>query len=56
MEAKNILMSKTLWLNIIGAVVIVAQALPEKYSVPALALLNIVNRFLTAQPVTLFRS
>ena len=56
MDAKSIFASKTFWLNLVGAVVIVAQALPEKYSVPTLALLNILNRFLTDQPVTLFRS
>lgn len=56
MDPKSIFTSKTFWINIIGAVVIVVQALPEKYSVPALAFLNIINRFFTDQPVTLFRS
>lgn len=56
MDAKSIFASKTFWLNVIGAVTVVVTALPEKYSVPAMALLNIVNRLFTDQPVTLFRS
>jgi len=51
--AKNIFVSKTFWLNIIGAGATVALNLPEKYAVPTLGILNIANRFLTSQPVTL---
>jgi len=51
--AKNIFASKTFWLNVIGVGVSVTGMLPEKYALPTLGVLNIANRFLTNQPVTL---
>lgn len=53
MDAKNILQSKTFWLNVIGLVTTLAGVLPEQYAVPILAILNVVNRFFTSQPVVL---
>ena len=53
MDAKSIFTSKTFWLNLLGAVTIVVGALPEQYAVPALAVLNIVNRFFSSGAVTL---
>ena len=54
MDAKSIFISKAFWLNIIGAVTIVAAGLPEKYAVPVLAALNIINRFFSdGRPVAL---
>ena len=49
---KNILTSKTFWLNVVGVGATVALGLPEKYAAPTLGILNIANRFLTNQPVT----
>jgi len=50
--SKNILASKTFWLNVVGVGATVALGLPEKYAAPTLGILNIANRFLTNQPVT----
>lgn len=50
---KNILKSKTFWLNVIGIAAEYGGYLPQKYSMPILAGANIVNRFLTTGPVSL---
>lgn len=46
MNDKSLLGSKTFWLNILGvaATVLGSGLVPMKYSVPALGVLNIVNR------------
>jgi hypothetical protein len=49
---KSLLTSKTFWLNVIGLAVSVAEVVPPKYGVPALAVLNILMRVVTEQPIT----
>lgn len=49
--SKSIFASKTLWINIVGIVVAIAQVLPPKYSVPAIGIANIINRLFTDTPV-----
>lgn len=49
---KSLLTSKTFWLNVVGAATVAAGFVPPQYGVPALAILNIVNRLLTNQPIT----
>ena len=65
MPTKSIFVSRTFWLNVIGlAVLILSSAdvlaiLPPaaiRYEVAALAILNILNRFLTSMPVSLLGS
>ena len=53
MNTKSIFTSRTFWLNIAGASTIIVGALPEKYAVPTMAVLNIINRFFTTGGVTL---
>jgi hypothetical protein len=53
MEAKSILMSKTLWANLLGLGATLAGLLPEQYSAPVMAVVNILLRMVTSQPVTL---
>ena len=58
MESKSILLSKTLWINLIAIAALVIQhftgyALPPEYQVQALAAINIVLRLVTKQPVSL---
>lgn len=50
--SKNILQSRTFWLNVLGIAVIVAKVIPPEYGGPALAIANIGVRMLTNQPVT----
>lgn len=55
---KNILKSKTLWLNIIGSALLIVNELngkfiPTEYAGLALCILNIANRFLTSGSVTI---
>lgn len=56
-DPKSIFASKTFWLNVLGTAATLAAAaanvLPPQYSVIALGVANILNRFLTKQPVTL---
>jgi len=53
MDAKHALLSKTVWLNVIGLGLTIAPILPAKYSLPALAILNILNRFATSGEITI---
>ena len=53
--SKSILLSKTLWLNVLGLAATVSGFLPQKYAVPVLTAANIGVRLLTNQPVTLFK-
>ena len=50
-KGKNILASKTLWLNILALAASYGGLLPPKYSVPVMAAANIGIRLLTTQPV-----
>jgi hypothetical protein len=50
---KNILKSKTFWLNVIGVAADYGGYLPQKYAIPVMAGVNIVNRFFTSVPITL---
>lgn len=49
---KSLLTSKTFWLNVVAIAIQFAGFVPLQYGVPALALLNVVNRLLTDQPIT----
>ena len=51
--SKNILTSKTFWLNLAGIAASYGGFLPPKYSVPVMAVANIGVRLLTNQPVTI---
>ncbi len=51
--SKNILASKTFWLNILGLIASYGGFLPPKYSVPVMAGANIAVRLLTNQPVSI---
>lgn len=57
MQPKSIFASKTFWLNLLGTAVSLSleygNVLPMKYSVPVLAVANIINRFFTSQPVSI---
>ena len=57
---KSIWNSKTFWLNAVGGAILIltqaTDALPasaQPYLAAALAVLNIANRFLTSQPVSI---
>lgn len=52
---KSLIGSRTFWLNVLGLVTAVAGSgiIPPQYSMPALAILNIINRvYFTNEPVT----
>ena len=58
MPSKSIFLSKTLWLNVIGAVVVFVQGLPgtgiavdPQTIAYVLAALNVANRLITHGPV-----
>jgi hypothetical protein len=51
--AKSIFSSKTFWINALALAVTIGGFLPPAYGLPALAILNIANRFLTTSPATL---
>jgi hypothetical protein len=56
--SKKIWKSKTFWLNVVGMAILIVNSqaghlIPTEYGALALAILNIANRFLTNQPVTL---
>ncbi len=53
MDSKNILFSKTFWLNVVGLVITVSGILPPKYGVPILAVANVIMRLLSSGEVTL---
>jgi hypothetical protein len=53
MDSKHLFVSKTFWLNVIGIATTVGGILPQKWAIPVLGVANILNRFLTNQPVTL---
>jgi hypothetical protein len=47
-----------MWLNVVGMAILIVNSqvghlIPTEYGALALAILNIANRFLTTQPVTL---
>lgn len=57
--SKSIWVSKTFWLNVVGGAILVVTQLSDAvppsihpWLVGALAALNVINRFLTDQPVT----
>ena len=52
---KNILLSKTFWLNVAGLALTYGAILPPKYAMPLVTGANVVNRFFTYQPVWLFK-
>jgi len=49
---KSLLTSKTFWLNVVGLATQLAGVVPPQYGVPALAILNVVVRLLTKEPIT----
>lgn len=51
---KPIFKTKTFWINAAGCALWFAGYLPPKWGPPTMAALNIVNRFLTVDPVNLF--
>ena len=57
--AKTIFKSKTFWLNLVAALLALGDQLagtgliPLEYLTPAMAILNIVLRLITHQPVTI---
>lgn len=54
MDSKNILQSKTLWINtILGILSMVQNFVPTEYEALIIAVVNILNRFATTKPVTL---
>ena len=59
MNAKSIWNSKTLYINLVGSAIVILTQLADvapawqPYLAAGLALLNIINRFLTTVPVTL---
>lgn len=54
MDAKHLVASKTFWVNLFGLALTVADVLPQKWSLPVLAVANIGIRLVTDQPVRLF--
>lgn len=46
MDSKNILLSKTFWLNIAGLAATMGEYVPPKYSVPLICAANVINRVL----------
>jgi len=50
---KSIFASKTFWLNVLGIAATYGNFLPQKYAIPVIGVVNIVNRFLTSQPVNI---
>ena len=54
MDTKNLLASKTFWLNVLGLAVTLGNVLPQKWAVPVLAIANIGMRLITNQPAGLF--
>ena len=56
MNSKGFWKSKTFWLNALSLVGTIGGVLPEKYSLPVLAGVNIFLRFLTNQPLGVFPS
>ena len=58
MPSKPLIKSKTFWVNLLTGIVAftagpLGAALPTKYTVPAVAAINIALRFLTTGPVHL---
>jgi hypothetical protein len=49
-NSKNILTSKTFWLNVLGIAVSLTGFIPEQYSLPVLGVLNIIIRLMTDKP------
>lgn len=52
MESKNILQSKTFWVNLATLALTVGGYLPSTYAAPVLAIANIILRYFSTQPVT----
>lgn len=48
---KSIFASRTFWMNLLGGAVAVAQLVPPKYSIPALAIANMGMRLISNQGV-----
>jgi len=54
MDSKNILQSKTLWINVaLGILSLVQNVVPPEYEALIIVVINILNRFATSKPVTL---
>ena len=49
---KSLLKSKTFWINVIGLALQISGVVDPKYGVPAMAILNVVLRGLTTEPIT----
>lgn len=54
--SKSFWKSKTFWLNALSLVGTLGGVLPEKYSLPVLAVVNIGLRFVTNTPLNVFPS
>lgn len=54
--AKHLLTSKTFWFNVIILAVTVADFVPQKYSLPTVAIGNVILRLMTSQACTVFPS
>lgn len=50
---KNVLLSKTVWINALTLGLSVAGYLPEKYAIPTITVGNIVLRLVTHQGVNI---
>lgn len=50
---KSILQSKVFWFNVLTLAATVSGYLPAEYAAPVAAIVNIMLRFVTSQPVTL---
>lgn len=54
MNTKNVLESKTLWVNVLSLVVTILGLVPENpYALEALAIANIILRMLTTEGLTI---
>jgi len=49
---KSLLKSKTFWINVVGLALQISGVVDPKYGVPAMAILNVVLRALTTEPIT----
>lgn len=53
-SSKQLITSKTFWLNVVGFAATISGLLPQKWAIPVMTVVNIGNRLLTDQPVHLF--
>lgn len=52
MDAKNILKSKTFWVNVVALAAAYGGYLPPDYAAIVVPIANVILRLLTKQPVT----